>query len=170
MAKIIGIKVLDKAITEAFNIITDVQFKWTEDWGFWYDKEVVGYALREGTIEDIWFNEFVEERFGYKVENIFMITVLHELGHYMTGDDIDGFVEDFCITEKEKIAEAMEEAETFEDAKALEWRYFNLPDEICATAWAVNFAKDNEELLDTIWAKVEKALHVFYAKNITKEG
>lgn len=169
--KIKGFRTLNKKITEAFSgIVEDVRFRWSEEPCFRYDKRIIEYALLEGNIEDVWFNEFVEERFGYTVKNTFMITMLHEIGHYMTEDDVDGFVYDFCLSEKEKIQEAMNKAETLKEARELEWRYFNLPDEIGATAWAVTFARDNKELLDEIWENVTKALHEFYAKNITEEG
>lgn len=169
--KIKGFRTLNKKITEAFSgIVEDVRFRWSEEPCFRYDKRIIEYALLEGKVEDAWFNEFVEERFGYPVKNTFMITMLHEIGHYMTEDDVDGFVYNFCLSEKYRIQEAMDKAETFEEARALEWQYFSLPDEIGATAWAVTFAKNNKELLDEVWENILKALHEFYAKNITEEG
>ena len=167
MNKIVGIRTLNKAITEAFSSITDVKFRWAEDWAFHYDKNMVTYALLENTIEDIWFNAFVEERFGYKVENNFMMTIMHELGHYVTGDDIDGMVYEFCLKEKTRISEEMQTADA-ERSKELEWQYFNLPDEIVATAWAVEFMTKEAEDVEAIWQKVLEALHKFYEKNITE--
>jgi hypothetical protein len=172
--KIIGFRTLNKKITEAFKQMLDddinIRFRWSETPCYRCDKNIIEYGLLEGSKEDIWFNEFIEERFGYKVENTFMITMLHEIGHLMTIDDIDGIAYEFCLREKERIEAEMQKAKTLKQEKILEWQYFSLPDEIVASAWAVEFIRDNEELVNAIWAMCLTAIHEFYAKNITEEG
>jgi hypothetical protein len=72
------------------------------------------------------------------------------------------------MAEKKLIDEEMQSAETREDARRIEWKYFNLPDEILATAWAVNYARKHPKKCAKMWRKCEKALHKFYAKNLTE--
>lgn len=171
MVKVKGIKKLNKAICAAFADFGITGMRLTDDYGYYLNDGTIDYRLTEGHIEDIWFNEFIKERFGYNVKNTFMISILHEIGHHMTLADIyeNNFVYDFCIKEKKKITKKMKKAGK-KKAKELEWRYFNLPDEIAATAWAIDYAKKNKKELKKVWENVQAALLDFYNKNITEEG
>jgi hypothetical protein len=171
MAKIKGEKKLNKALTTAFKGF-GVDMELCDTYQYTLTDDTVGFCLLVDRMEDSLFNEFIEERFGYKVKNTFMISVLHEIGHHMTLEDIyvSDFVYDFCHKEKERIETAMETATKKKDIKRLEWEYFNLPDEIAATAWAVDYAQTHKKKLDKIWGKVQKALVDFYKKNIDEEG
>ena len=60
----------------------------------------------------------------------------------------------------------MAEALTADEVRKLEWQYFGLPDEIMASAWAVDFAKENPAEIERMWKAIEKAFHKFYAKNL----
>ena len=73
------------------------------------------------------------------------------------------------MNEKERIEAEMQTAGD-KKSKKLEWQYFNLPDEIVATEWAVNYARTHRTELRELWEKVTDALAEFYAKNITEEG
>ena len=102
MAKLKGIRKLNKALATAFGDFGIDKFAMNGDWAFYPNENKITYSLIENKLEDVWFNEFVKKRFGYKVKNTFMITVLHEIGHKMTLDDIyeSDAVYDFCINEK----------------------------------------------------------------------
>ena len=54
-------------------------------------------------------------------------------------------------------------------SKELEFEYFNLPDEIMATQWAVNYIKNNPERVKIMWHNIQKALKKFYKKNKVTE-
>ena len=139
MAKLKGIKKLNKAMITAFGQFGIDKFNMNGDWAFYPNENKITYSLVENKSEDIWFNEFVKKRFGYKVENTFIITVLHEIGHKMTLDDIyeSEVAYDFCMREKKRIETEMEKAKSEKEAKKLEFEYFSLPDEIIATEWAI---------------------------------
>ena len=62
----------------------------------------------------------------------------------------------------------MKNAETEEECKKLEWQYFNLPDEIMATQWAVNYAKKHPRIVNKIWKQMQNALVEFYKANLDK--
>ena len=91
---------------------------------------------------------------------------MHEIGHAKANWEIEGALQDFCLAEKERISEGMyDNADNLEVQKILEWQYFNLPDEIMATAWAVNYAKKHPKRVKKMWKQFEKAFHDFYEKN-----
>ena len=169
MAKVKGIRKLNKALKTVFADFGIENFSLTNDWAYYPDENKITYSILENNIEDVWFNEFVKKRFGYKVKNTFMITVLHEVGHHFTLDDIydSDAVYEFCTREKERIEKAMETASA-KKSKKLEFEYFSLPDEIIATEWAVRYATEHEKELDEKWKEIEKAFVEFYTKNITE--
>lgn len=171
MAKVKGLKKLNNAIKVALADFGINKFKMNGDWAYYPEENIITYSLLENKLEDIWFNEFVKKRFGYKVKNSFMITVLHEVGHKETLEDIyeSDTVYEFCMREKKRIEKAMENAKDKKECKKLEFEYFSLPDEIIATEWAVNYAKEHEAELMTAWIAIKKALTEFYAKNIESE-
>lgn len=170
MSKLKGVKKLNKAIALAFDGFGIAGFQLGKEYGFYLIDNTIDYCLVEGKIEDKLFNQFIKERFGYEVTNTFIISILHEIGHYMTLEDIynNDFVYEFCHAEKERIDKEMEKATKKKEVKRLEYQYFSLPDELAATAWAVDYAKNNAETLNLIWEQVQTALTQFYLKNITE--
>lgn len=170
MAKMKGVQKLNKSITAAFADFGITKMQLTTDYGYYASNKSIDYRLTEGHIEDIWFNEFVKERFGLTVKNIFMFSILHEIGHHETIEEIyeSDFLYDFCMKEKERIHKKMQKASA-KKSKKLEWEYFNLPDEIAATAWAVDYIRHHKKKLETIWENVQNALVEFYALNLDEE-
>ena len=165
MAKVKGAKVLNKAITKELSTFGIKKAICTDEYSYIFDKEIVTYKLTEGTVEDKWFTKFIKERFDYDVRYPFIISLLHEVGHHKTSDDISDGVYNFCMAEKERINEEMLTA-TGKESKKLEWQYFNLPDEIMATKWAVDYAKKHPKKIKKMWKKSQKALLEFYQKNL----
>ena len=165
MAKVKGAKVLNKAISKELSVFGIKKAVCTDEYSYLYDKEMITYKLTEGTVEDIWFIKFIKERFNYEVKYPFIMSLLHEVGHHKANDDIDGTVYDFCLSEKERIQEEMLTA-TGKESKKLEWQYFNLPDEIMATNWAVEYAKAHPKKVKKMWKNAQKALLKFYKKNL----
>jgi hypothetical protein len=165
MAKVKGIKKLNKAISaplvKRFGISKAVC---SSEYSYIFEDESITFKLTEGTTEDEWFAEFIKERFGYEVKYPFVISLLHEVGHHKANDDIDGMVYDFCMAEKERINAEMQDADA-DRSKALEWQYFNLPDEIMATQWAVAYAKKHPKIVEKMWAEMAVALMDFYRVN-----
>lgn len=166
MAKVKGIKKLNKAILEQFAQFGIEKIKVTDEFSYIYLKNKITYKITEGDIEDKLFCEHIKERFGYEVKYPFIMFMLHEVGHHLNNDCIDDTLEDFCTREKDRIEEEMAEALTADEVRKLEWQYFGLPDEIMASAWAVDFAKENPAEIERMWKAIEKAFHKFYAKNL----
>lgn len=163
MAKIKGLKKLNKTITAQFSRFGISSITCSDEYAYHFDDESITFKITED-IEDEWFTEFIKERFDYEVQYPFVISILHEVGHHKTGDDIVDSVYQFCIDEKERIDEEMS-TEDDPISKELEWQYFNLPDEIMATQWAVNYAKKHPRIIKKMWDEIQKAFSDFYTKN-----
>ena len=170
MAKVKGTKKLCKAISTQLKPFGITKAVLSTEYSYVFADGSVTFKITEGEIEDIWFNEFIEERFGYHVDNTFIMSLLHEIGHAKANWEIEGDISKFCDLEKERIFKGMEEyAGNREEQKILEWQYFNLPDEIMATQWAVNYATKHPKKIKKMWKEFEKAFHEFYEKNLDKE-
>lgn len=165
MSKLKGKKKLNKAVSAMLSPFGIEKAKLSTEYAYIFDKALVTYKLTEDSYGDILFDLFVKERFNYEVKNSFIFSLLHEVGHHKANDNIDGDIYDFCTQEKDRIEKAIAETENDAEVRKLEFEYFNLPDEIMATQWAVNYAKNNPLELDLMWAKVQQALKKFYKKN-----
>jgi len=136
----------------------------SDDYSYLFEKEVVTFKLTENTLEDRWFMEFVKDRFDYNVKYPFIFSLLHEVGHHKTFDDICDSIYDFCDTEKERIDNEMQTAD-IKKSKKLEWQYFSLPDELLATNWAVQYCKTHPRTIEKMWNEIVNALQEFYLIN-----
>lgn len=134
--------------------------RYTGEYSYHFDKNVVDYKINNDAIEDTWFREFLKERFRYDVKSDFIISILHELGHANANEEIDGDIYEFCMREKARISMEMMVAEDEATGRALSFQYFNLPDEIMATQWAVDYAEAHadelEKMLENITPAIEK--------------
>lgn len=170
MKRIKGISKLNKAISTPLMKRFDITCaEFDEEFNYNYTTNRVGYTLLTGGYSDIWFKEFVEERFNFKVteENEFIISILHEVGHAKNNEEICDNILDFCEKEKFRINILINKAEDLEEARKLEFQYFNLPDEIMATAWAVSYMREHPRIVKRMSAEMMKAIFNFYAENIT---
>lgn len=163
MSKLKGRKKLNKVVSAQLANFGIKKAKLSDTYSYCYPN-VITYKLTE-VMEDELFNQFVFERFGYKVENSFVFALLHEVGHHKANDNIVDDILDFCLQEKERIEKAMQTADAYDEIKELEYQYFALPDEIMATQWAVNFARNNKLECDVMWENIKIALFKFYEKN-----
>lgn len=163
MSKLKGRKKLNKVVSAQIANF-GVKAKLSTEYAYYHYKSLVTYKLTE-TIEDELLNSFILDRFGYKVENTFIFSLLHEIGHHKANDEIIDDILEFCEQEKDRINEAMKTAKDYDEIKKLEYQYFALPDEIMATQWAVNFARNNALECDVMWENIKTALFKFYEKN-----
>ena len=168
MAKVKGKKKLNKAIKKALAPLGVENVKLDTEWSYDFETDTLHYSLTE-YITDIWFNEYIRDTFRYivgnTVEDIFLISVLHEVGHRETIDFIPDKVYNKCLIEKGKIQTALENAETETEMKKIEYKYFALTDENQATEWAVNYARKHRKKVKKMQKAVVEAVAKFYVKN-----
>lgn len=162
--KIKGIKTLNQAIYKPLAKFGISEVSLSNEYSYIFESESITFKVTE-TIEDKWFMDFIKERFNYETEN-FIISLLHEIGHHKANDEIEGDIYNFCTNEKERITRELENENTTEKrAKELEFQYFNLPDEIMATQWAVTYAKEHPQEIAQMWGEMLPALQNFYSAN-----
>ena len=164
MTKLKGRKTLNKAITQTLEPFGITSARLSDEYCYYFEEESIDYTLVI-TESDKIFNEFVKEYFDYDIKNTFIFSLLHELGHRFNNDNIDGSLYRYCIAEKERIEKTIFDTDDNFFFKLYNYQYFKLPDEILATAWAVDYAKAHPKQLQIMWEKMEKAIHNFYRIN-----
>lgn len=167
MAKVKGKKKLNKAVSATLKPFGIRKAKVHKEYAYFLNNSLVTFKITEGSLEDDWFIEFVKERFDYDVKLPFIFSILHEVGHHKTLEDVyaNDDLYNFCISEKKRIDKEMKTLEDETLARKLEFEYFNLPDEIIATAWAVSYMKNHPKKVKKMWEKCQKALMEFYKTN-----
>ena len=163
--KLKGVKKLNKSIGKSmypFGINATVL---QNEFAFYFDNNIITFKLTEDD-SDNYFSHFVRQRFKFETDYTFVLSLLHEVGHYKANDEICGDIYNFCISEKERIEKEIENAQKTSDVIKLSYEYFNLPDEIMATQWAVNYMKNNPKKVKKMWKKMEKSIKEFYQKNL----
>ena len=154
-------KKMNKAVSAQLAPFGIAKAKYNPDeYSYSFKKNRIDYKLTNNKIEDKWFREFLKERFNYNVTSDLMISLLHEVGHSIANEQIYEDIQEFCLAEKFRINTEMMVAETEDEGRKLTFQYFNLPDEIMATQWAVNYAETHkqevQEMLDAITPAIEK--------------
>lgn len=170
MAKVKGLKKLNKAISAQLKPfgISKAVCSGTSEACYFFSNASVLFPLIEDTVGDKCLLDFVENRFDYKCNFPFVFFLLHEVGHHKANDYIQDDILEFCLNEKDRIEYELSLADE-EETICLHNQYFNLPDEIMATQWAVNYMRKHPKKVEKMWRKCEKAFHNFYEKNLDKE-
>ena len=167
MATIKGLKKLNKAILKELSVFGIENTFYNDCYEYHFDNNSVGWTLFETEI-DKYYNDFIKERFNLELteNDIFLISLLHEVGHYKTDDGVNDNVYDFCLEEKDRLSNELNDIEDEEEIRKLHYQYFNLPDEWGATFWAVKYMKEHPKKCKRIAERLQNALNDFYDKNI----
>lgn len=95
--------------------------------------------------------------------DVFITSLLHEVGHHMTMDSIDPVVQAHCDDIKRRLMEVDETCQLTQGE--LDFIYYTLPDELAATEWAVNYIRCAPERCAKFWEKVQPIIVKFYEAN-----
>jgi len=162
--KLKGVKAFETILTEIANIFGVDKVIIADDCCYWENSNTIWIKIVDDEYDKM-FMEFVSERFDTGIGSSLLIGLLHEIGHCQTIDEISDFVQDICDEEKDRIEKEIKDTEDWNEVRRLEWQYFNLPDEITATYWAVDFIKNHIQLVN-IWNKrLQKAYEAFLRIN-----
>ena len=160
-------KILNKKVTLFVqNFDEDLKAKLGYDFEYNFEKERVQFPLASDSIHDDYFSEFISKVFQYDVPNPYMMSLLHEIGHHFTGFDFSDEDEEYYLQKVEEISNRL-----FNDSnnKQIYFEYYSLPQEVAATAWAVDFYRNNEKKIRKAWKEIEKALSD-YTLSLRKRG
>ena len=164
MAKLKGVKKLNKAISTELkdfkvNAVLDTEF------AMFMEDRIIGYKLDVNTV-DKWFDEYIYKTFGFDVgENDFVISLLHEIGHFKTLNQVEQKTYDKAQKEIAKIQKKLEKVDTERKEKNLHFKYFSVPTEIIATAWAVEWARNHPKKYKKMCKNTLLAIQEFYKIN-----
>lgn len=90
------------------------------------------------------YKEFIGELDSHCRAPVFLLSILHEIGHIMTYEDEEK------LDEKDLLYAAIQlKMDAGEDMDECVAEYFRIPLEMEATQWAINFANDNPKLIDS---------------------
>ena len=160
-----GMEKLNKTVSTALKPFGIASAELSDEYAYLFTSEKVLFKITEDTMGDRLFIKFVKDRFDYDVRYPFIFSLLHEVGHHKTDEDVEGAVENFCQEEKAILTDAIANTTDEKEIEKYEYRYFSLPDEIIATAWAVKFCKEHPKKVENMWKKMETALMDFYKVN-----
>lgn len=150
-------------ITNTINEYTEQTFGLVADCGLdfaFYPDACVGepdvtYSLIVTERFDRLYSKFIEEKFGVVVP-VFLISLLHEVGHYFTNDY-------WTNTEQRYFAKQKELLNPEDDIDTLV--YFQILDEYYATKWAIEYIQEHPQEIEEFWNKVRAQIENFYKEN-----
>lgn len=121
----------------------------------------ITYTFVTGEESNIEFEKFIEREFPHISCNIFLWSLLHELGHHETIDDWTEEEQASFDKEKDRLEKLIDKGNNGE----IHQKYFSIPDEYAASAWAAEFLEINEEKLHVFWDALQKEILTFYLIN-----
>lgn len=138
MIKRIGTR---KFIKEVSNNLVKVKFqKWDMECDVYEDTVYVGKTYDKRT--DGYFMDFVKEIMPECADyNIYLLSILHEIGHIMTWDEDAADDKDVVFEVLKMMYDEDQDAEKYNHA------YFNIPLEYDATMWGLYWAKSHPEIM-----------------------
>ena len=140
---------LVKAFVNKIDSSIKVNFDESEFFADIYDNSI-SVTFNQDWETDELFSFFLYEEFGVHTD-IFMMSLLHEVGHLMTNDD-DMLDERDTIYSLLKVG--YEATNNFQDYNRM---YFHIPAEYEATSWAVDFYRSHKAMCDAFAREYERA-------------
>lgn len=128
-----------------------------------FGSSTINYTLVEEPEEKYFLNHVFSLAPDLKGYNGFLISFLHELGHHYTLDELSEDEVNESLDTKRRINNE------YTDGRIdLQEEYFNLPDEVVATNWAIEYIRNNRKKIDEFWSKLLNVIIQFYKANITE--
>lgn len=160
-----GVKKLDKALTNMVNlyICEDIKCKFSTEFCI-VDNKLFYSLFVEEEVDKDWVR-WLKDTYGDRYDDdfsTFVLTFLHEVGHYFTLEDYDeedyhkkveNFVIDYDTDTREEIVEKRR-------------GYWDLEVEKAATDWAINFYNNHKEEMKNFYKDCMSFISVFYTQNL----
>lgn len=165
MAKVKGIKKLNKVIKKQLAPFGIEKVFMDTEFAYYYNDKISYAPVMINDFQGQAFLAFIEKRFGYTTKMPFMLFLLHEVGHHIANENIVDDIAEFCEKEKDRIQAEMDLTDDEAEIMRLDDEYFNLPDEIMATQWAVNYMRKHPRITKRMWFEIAEELEQFYEAN-----
>ena len=167
MAKLQGEKLLKQIKKEVNKFVAPfgVKAKLGTDFCYVSDKSTVYYSFAvPDRNRETWARWCASISPEVKVD-IFLSSLMHEVGHHMTMESIDPAVQRYCDDMKVKIDGWAEDEDNTISGEELDFMYYGLPDEIAATEWGLNYISCAHKVCKKFWNKIQPLIVEFYSVN-----
>lgn len=126
------------------------------DFAYYYGSSTIMYSFVVSERMDRLFMGFAKS-IGLKADiDIFLLSFMHEWGHHMTLEDLSDGEYKYSQDIKETLSSSDADCDI----------YFNLPDELAATTYAIDYINSHEKELKLWWeTKLQPAIIEFYKLN-----
>lgn len=146
---------------EPFEIDSD----FASDFSYDAETQTVYFSIIINERSDRLFSYYILKTFNFKVPNIFIMSLLHEVGHYFTWENFSRKkIKNAHKIKKIIQSELKELTPNHPDYDTVYSKYFDLQIEKVATAWAVDYYKNNKKRCDDFYNKFETELHKQYSE------
>jgi len=163
-----GVKKLDKEITNMVRlyICDDIRCKFSTQ--FCIDENKLYYSLFMDEEVDKYWREWLKDTYGNRFDDdfsLFVLTFLHEVGHYFTLDDFDDDEQDEYYAKSDDliIDYALDSEKTIIKKHRAYWEQ---PVEKAATDWAIAFYNKNKKQMKNFYKDCMAFIGEFYRKNL----
>lgn len=130
------------------------------DFSYDPEDERVYFSIAVSERADRLFKEYVKKTFHFEIPNIFMLSLLHEVGHFFTFHTFSKMRLETAHEAKKLIEEALE----IDNCDEIYSLYFDLSIEKVATAWAVDYYKNNRKRCEDFYSNFVKTLNAEYER------
>lgn len=129
---------------------------------FSYDPEDdrVYFSIMVTERSDRLFKQYVSTHFHFETPSIFMLSLLHEVGHAYTLHTFSKL----RLKTAHEAKKIIEEALKMDDSDEIYSLYFDLSIEKVATAWAVDYYKANRKRCDDFYSRFLQTLKAEYER------
>lgn len=136
------------------------------DFAYYPEEKVVTWSPFIMDKADRYFNEFVNEFFPNIEADIFLWSLLHEVGHHMTYEFWSAENLEQSKKVKDLAAERLERKGINPKAEKLcYFMYFSADDEMRATGWAAEYMETHPERVAKFWHDFVDAYNTFLSLN-----
>lgn len=132
----------------------------SSDFSYDPEDERVYFSIAVSERGDRLFKSYIEKTFHFNVPHIFMISLLHEVGHFFTLHTFSKMRLEAAHSAKNLIEEALE----MDDDDDIYSLYFDLSIEKVATAWAVDYYRENMKRCEDFYSKFVETLKAEYER------
>lgn len=132
----------------------------SSDFGYDPENDTIYFSIAISERANRLFKSYIEKIFHFKVPHIFMISLLHEVGHFYTYHDFSKMRIETAHSAKDLLEEALK----MDNDDEIYSLYFDLSIEKVATAWAVDYYRKNMKRCEDFYSKFEKTLKAEYER------
>lgn len=156
-----------KGVEKVNNVINEfvrqfyLESEMGEDFSYYYPINKITWSFLMTEDSNRAYKTFLNKHFPDIDCNIFVWSILHEVGHHETIDEWDGDDQYEFDIKKENLEQRLVEEDEFKVCS----EYYEIPDEMKATTWAAEYIREHKEEIDAFYEKFKKVVYEFVELN-----